>query len=116
MRKALKRILITVGSIILALIVLFIALWLISEHKNKNYWKYIEHNGEIEKKYAALGKYEVSCDEIDANDDICKKYSIWYPSDIKNSSEKYPVVIMANGTGSKASGYKEVFKHVASWG
>ena len=28
----------------------------------------------------------------------------------------YPLVVMVNGTGTKASQYKAVFKHLASWG
>lgn len=35
---------------------------------------------------------------------------------MNSNSNKYPLVIMANGTGVKASQYKEVFKHLASWG
>lgn len=116
MGKILKRVFIVVGVIILVLVVLFFAMCSVMNYRNKNYWKYADPYGEIEKKFTPLGKYDVSCDEIDAKDGLCKKYSVWYPSDIKNSTEKFPVVIMANGTGSKASGYKEVFKHLASWG
>ena len=35
---------------------------------------------------------------------------------MSTSQDTYPVVIMANGTGVKASHYKEVFKHLSSWG
>lgn len=33
-----------------------------------------------------------------------------------NGTGTYPLVIMVNGTGVKASQYTEVFKHLASWG
>ena len=45
-----------------------------------------------------------------------KKYEIWYPSEMINSDQKYPVVVFANGTGVKASKYKVLFEHLASWG
>ena len=35
---------------------------------------------------------------------------------MESSEKQYPLVIMVNGTGVKASAYKEVFRHLASWG
>ena len=85
-------------------------------HRNENYWKYTETKGEIESKYSALGTYEVSTAEWSADGKVWKEYEVWYPSDMKGSSGTYPLVIMANGTGIKASQYREVFRHLASWG
>lgn len=120
MGKILKRVLIVIfgviGVAVLVLAVTFIAMCGISDNRNKNYWKYADPYGEIEKKYTALGDIEVSCDEFQAKDGASKKYFVWYPADIKDGTEKYPVVIMANGTGVKSSSYKEVFRHLASWG
>ncbi len=92
------------------------ALFAIADHQNKNYWKYATPAGEIEKKYTAMGEFEVSYKEFEAKTDTYKKYEIWYPTEMKDTDTKYPLVIMANGTGVKASQYKEVFKHLASWG
>lgn len=41
---------------------------------------------------------------------------MWYPSEMKDTNATYPLVVMANGTGTKASQYKAIFKHLASWG
>ena len=114
MGKIIKRILIIVGVVILVLIVGLFAMCAIADKRNKNYWKYVESNKPIEKKYIALGDKEVS--EYSRSDSKYGKMEIWYPSDMKDSSAKYPLVIMANGTGIKASAYTEVFKHLASWG
>lgn len=116
MKKMIKIIL----FIILAVIVLTIGgctvLLGIMNYKNKNYWKYSEPKGEIETKYTALGSYEVSFAEFNADGTVWEKYEVWYPSEMKNTDCTYPLVVMANGTGVKASQYKEVFKHLASWG
>ncbi len=88
----------------------------IMNHRNENYWKYTETKGEIESKYSALGTYEVSTAEWNADGKAWQKYEVWYPSEMKDSNGTYPLVIMANGTGIKASQYKAVFKHLASWG
>ena len=54
--------------------------------------------------------------EILRQDSDWVKIEIWYPSEMKDSNAKYPLVIMANRTGIKASAYTEVFRHLASWG
>nr|WP_246276233.1 alpha/beta hydrolase-fold protein [Curtobacterium albidum] len=41
---------------------------------------------------------------------------IWYPTKLTETDQKYPVVIIANGTGSIASTIEPVLKHLASWG
>ncbi len=92
------------------------ALLAITDYQNKNYWKYASPAGEIEKKYTAMGELDVSYSEFDAKTDAYQKYEIWYPSEMINSDTKYPLVVMANGTGVRASEYQEVFKHLASWG
>ncbi len=116
MKKVLKIILIIVIAAVLLIVGGFSALLAIANHQNKNYWKYAKPAGEIEKKYTAMGELEVSYTEFEAKTDTYGKYEIWYPTEMKNSDTKYPLVIMANGTGVRASKYQEVFKHLASWG
>ena len=98
----------------MVLIVGLFAMCAVADMRNKNYWKYVESDKPIEKKYIALGDKEVS--EYSKPDSKYGKIEIWYPSEMKDSNAKYPLVIMANGTGIKASAYTEVFRHLASWG
>ncbi len=93
-----------------------VALGVYFKYQNANYYKNAKPAGEIEKKYTAMGEFEVSYKEFDAKTATYKKYEIWYPTVMKDGYTKYPLVIMANGTGVKASQYKEVLKHLASWG
>lgn len=105
-----KKMLKVIGIIIL-LVVGFIVLALINE---SSYYKKTTTEKEIDKKYAEMGNLKVSSKNYDANDDTIKKYVIWYPTELKDN--KYPVVIWANGTGSKSDTYKAFLKHLSSWG
>ncbi len=114
--KVIKIILLVI--VILAILIVggCTALLMVADHQNKNYWKYATPAGEIEKKYTAMGELEVSYKEFEAKTDTYGKYEIWYPTEMKDNDAKYPLVIMASGTGVRASKYQEVFKHLASWG
>ncbi len=114
--KVIKIILLVVVVLAVLIVGGCTALFAVADHHNKNYWKYAAPAGEIEKKYTAMGELEVSYKEFEAKTDTYGKYEIWYPSEMKDTDTKYPLVMMANGTGVRASKYQEVFKHLASWG
>ncbi|MEE3488366.1 MAG: alpha/beta hydrolase [Bulleidia sp.] len=100
---------------VIAIAVTIFAVIQLGAYRNANYWKSAKPAGEIEAKYTALGSHAAEHLELDAGDDVCKKYTVYYPSDMKDG-ETYPLVVMVNGTGIKASSYKEVLKHLSSWG
>lgn len=114
--KILGRILLGILIIIVLIIVAVIAFLGYLKYQNEHYWKFASPAGELEEKYTAMGGWDVSYVEFAADDPACGKYEIWYPSDIAESGQRYPLVVMANGTGVTASQYKEVFRHLASWG
>lgn len=108
--------------IILALILALFILCFIASRRpavENDYFNQISSCMPIEQKYTAKGDYHVSYFEAPSEYDYVKKYEIWYPSEIllnDKSNRKYPLVIMANGTGIMASRYKAIFDHLASWG
>lgn len=116
MKKVIKILLLIIFAIVIFIVGAFVSLTLIVNYQNANYYKLAKPQGEIEKKYTPLGSYDVSYTEASAENDTYKKYEIWYPAAMSTNQDTYPVVIMANGTGVKASRYKEVFKHLSSWG
>lgn len=116
MKKVMMTLLKIVLIIIAVIVVGAVALILLAQHREANYYKYTEAAGEIEKKYTALGDKEVSYKEYDADDDVIGKYAVWYPSELESNDRKYPVVIFANGTGSTSSVYKSFLEHLSSWG
>ncbi len=115
-KKVLKWFLIGIVVFIGLVIVGVILLVVISNYKNTNYWKFAKPQGEIETKYTGLGEHEVFLAEFDASDTVWEKYEIWYPSDLEQSDNLYPVVVIANGSGMKASKLSAIYEHLASWG
>ena len=116
MKKLAKILLIVFVCIVVLIIVGIFALWKVIEYRNNHYYKYLETENVLEKKYSELGEYQVSFKSFHANSDVFKEYEIWYPTELENSNEKYPLVVIANGTGTPASKYKAFFEHLASWG
>ena len=113
-----KKVLKIIGIIVLVIAVLIVALliWLSKKPAvADDYITKVQTGGEIEAKYLAMGSHEVSYIEQSMMHDF-KKYEIYYPSDITDGTNKYPVVIYSNGTGIKGSKYPSVLKHLASWG
>ncbi|MET3643409.1 poly(ethylene terephthalate) hydrolase family protein [Streptococcus gallinaceus] len=101
--------------IIVILLIALAALLFVGKQKEGNYTKYTKTAGKIEKIYTATGEDKVSYTEYKTDDEVIKKYALWYPEKMKNSDKKCPIVIFANGTGSKSSTYKAFLTHLASW-
>lgn len=115
-----KKVFKVIGIILLAIIILVVgglfAIAKIGKYKNAHYYESAITGGDIEKKYSALGSYDVSYVEFDAKTCAVGKYAIWYPSNLESEDSKYPVVIWTNGTGSTSSTYKSFLTHLSSWG
>ncbi len=80
------------------------------------YQKRFNYQGVLEKKYAADGEYAVETYSEESDEERIKLFQVYYPAELTTSQKKWPVVIMANGTGIRASKYKAIFRHLASWG
>ena len=106
------------GIIVFVIIVLVILLMTYLKSRGavpKDYTEKVQTGGEVEKTYLAMGKYGVTYVEIPALSSF-EKYEIYYPEELTTTDKKYPVVIFCNGTGVKASSYKPLLQHLASWG
>ena len=120
-----KNILKGIGTAFLILVVLIIAgiVFIIFKFATaepeimapEDYETSVETGGEIEAKYLSHGKYEVSYFE-EGTSEKWSKYEIYYPTALESGTEKYPVIVVANGSGVRASRYPVVFRHYASWG
>ncbi|MCP2041582.1 dienelactone hydrolase [Neisseria sp. HSC-16F19] len=66
----------------------------------------------LEKRYSQLGQHTVLSAKFNANDNIAKTYTVYYPQNGGN----FPLVVMVNGSGTPASRYEAVLKHLASYG
>lgn len=114
MQKALK----IIGIVLLAAVVIgFVVLKILGSRPAAptDYQQTVQTGGDIEKKYMANGPYKVSSCENAVLQEF-KKIIVYYPSELETSNEKYPVIVMCNGSGTPMSKYPAVSKHMASWG
>lgn len=114
MRKILK----IIGIIVLILIVgISILLKFLGSRPvvPANYTQDTETGGPIEAKYMATGSHEVSTYEEPVLQSF-SKYTIDYPTELETTDEKYPVIVVCNGSGTPISKYLSVPEHFASWG
>ena len=121
-----KKMLKIIGIIVLCIVVAIIAvavIWMVRNHIDQQkqwlpdeYYSEFKSESALEKKYAGLGSYEVSSMVVKSDDKSIGNYRIWYPTELENSSEKYPLILVANGSNTAALNYPPFFSRLASWG
>lgn len=114
MKKLLKIIGIIILCVVVFVVILFVCLTKMSA-LTKDYIKKIETGGSIEANYLKDGAYKVSCYE-ESVPQVFEKYEIYYPKELEIEDQVYPVIVVCNGTGWKASKSKPIYEHYASWG
>lgn len=114
MKKSLKILL-----LVLAFLALLIAVWIvymkITPTVKEGYANSVETGGATEQRYLQHGKYETTHTTVQAEKPM-ESYTIFYPNELESSNAAYPVVLVTNGTGHRASKYKTILEHLASWG
>lgn len=121
-----KKVLTIVGFVILGiiiLIVLVVGFLLIKNHiesqkpwLEKDYYTQFQSDSELEKQYAGLGNYEVSSKVVKSEDKTIGNIRIWYPSEMENKQDKYPLIVVTNASNMAALNYEPYFERLASWG
>lgn len=79
------------------------------------YQSTIETGGVVEQQYLEDGAYQTARYTARAESPI-EKYTVYYPKELENGTQTYPMVLIVNGTGGKATKYEPLLKHLASWG
>ncbi len=122
MKRGLKIVRFVILGIII-LIVLVVGFLLIKNYINsqkpwleKDYYTQFQSDSELEMKYAGLGSYDVSNTVIKSDDDTIKHIRIWYPTELENTAENYPLIIVTNASNMAALNYEPYFERLASWG
>ena len=117
MKRALK--ILCVAALIVAIFIVIVLLLLkyISGLPTppENYRDKLETGGEIEAKYLMNGNFATSYYE-EPTLQVFEKYQIHYPTELISQNKKYPVIVVCNGTGWKASLSKHIYDYYASWG
>lgn len=115
MKKWTRRLLVT-GCVLTGIWACNEQFWKNLQNVDEGYQNRFDYQGTLEKKYAYNGDYQVELFTQEDSDERIKLLQVYYPADLKTSQKKWPMVLMANGTGIRASKYKAIFRHLASWG
>ena len=116
MKKFIKVLLIVALVIIILVIVVIAALGKMAKEKNEKYYEYTNPVGETEAKYTPMGSSEVSTIEFKSDNEQIGRFVIYYPTKLEKETGIIPVVLWANGTGSKSDTYTSFLTHLSSWG
>lgn len=75
--------------------------------------------GVLEQKYTRMGPFAIASQTFGVGKNNQFNQKIWYPQNLiqnRENGKTYPLVVMANGSGSTFGNYEAVFEHLASWG
>lgn len=114
MKKVIKIICIVIIIIVIAVMIVLKYLST-APTPSSDYRDKLKTGGQIEEKYLQNGSYETAYHEDLAMQNF-EKYEIWYPAELKNTNKKYPIIVVNNGSGWKASRSKHIYEYYASWG
>lgn len=112
------KVLKVVAIILLTIVILLVAWFLWADNApviHKGYNADIETGGDIEGKYLQNGTYETSKKTAKAEKPI-NKYTVYYPSEMEIAEKEYPLILVVNGTGFKATKYEPMLEQLSSWG
>lgn len=122
MKKVLKIIFVIVILLILGLMWFIIFMnYIDNQNVTNNDWvdqKYFEKVETIEENegiYKNLWEFEVSHFEEKSDNEKIGKFSVFYPNTLETSNEKFPIIVMVNGTYTPASSYFPILEHLSSW-
>ncbi|MGN0517126.1 MAG: alpha/beta hydrolase [Acutalibacteraceae bacterium] len=117
--RILWKVLLILLAVIVVLIIGVVVLFFVASKQpvvKEAYFEKVTTNMPLEQKYTAKGEYSVSSVTFKTDNEKIAQFKVWYPTEMENTDNTYPLVVMANGTGVKASKYEAIFDHLASWG
>ena len=117
-KKSRKKFLLVLLSIPVVLGLVLAAVYLYADNKKDirtGYNREVETGGALEAKFLAGGELETKKFTAKAENPM-KKYTVYYPAELDSSEKAYPMILVMNGTGGKATKYEAQFDLYASWG
>ena len=116
--KVLLKVLKVLGLLVVVAAAVLLAVYLYADNKpdiRRGYQAQIEKGGALEARYLEAGPYETHRFTARA-DAPMGRYTVYYPAEMEFSESTYPMIVVLNGTGGKATKYEPQFELFASWG
>ena len=111
-----------IGIILLtlfAVIVIFFIKGKIHERRpwyDDNYFDDFKTEAVLEKKYSGRGSFETACTEFKSDNSKIDTIRVFYPAELADSNQTYPMIVSVNASGTRARNYMAVLDRIASWG
>lgn len=102
----------------LTFILIFSCAYLYVDNKvyiRQGYENSIQTGAEIEANFLKHGTFETKKFTLKEESPI-EKYTVYYPTELESKNRNYPMILIINGTGGKATKYEPQFELFASWG
>lgn len=80
------------------------------------YFENIWHIAILAKKFSNFWPFETDFEIFSSQNSNIQEFSIFYPKNLETENQKFPAIVMLNGTNTPVSLYKPILKHLASWG
>lgn len=82
----------------------------------EGYYQKFTSDATLEMKYSQPGDHEVSYTDISSENESIGKIRFWYPAELETNTDKYPLIMVVNASGTPAASYEPFFERLASWG
>lgn len=99
------------------------AVWAVKNHIDQrrpwmpaDYYTAVQAGAPLEQKYSGRGSYEVSSLVVPMPDTAMQNLRLWYPAQLEQSEEAWPLVVVVNASNTAALNYEAWFERLASWG
>ena len=117
-KKRWKKLLLVLLIIPVVIGIVLAAVYFYADNKKDikaGYNQIIATGGSLEAKYLSGGDHETKKVTAKAESPM-KKYTVYYPAEMESSDKTFPMLLVMNGTGGKATKYEAQFDLYASWG
>ena len=121
-----KKVLKIMGKVILVILAVLLLIVIVLFIRNKiqekkpwlkdDYYSDFKTDSPLEQKYAARGSFETAHTVYDSDNKNIGKIYVYYPKELENSDKNYPLIMMVNGSNTRARNYLPFFDRLASWG
>ena len=81
-----------------------------------DYYTEFTSEAPLEQRYSQPGEYAVSSLDTPFDHPSIRMIRFWYPSELPETEERYPVIVAVNASGTPAANYEAWFRRLASWG
>ena len=121
-----KKVLRIMGKVVLAILAVLLLIAIILFIRNKiqekkpwlpdDYYSSFKTDSPLEQKYTLRGSFETAHSVYDSDNKNIGKIHVYFPRELESNDKIYPLIMVVNGSNTRALNYLPFFDRLASWG